>query len=163
MDRFVRVYEYFELDTILHWQPVQFYENGRDVFMFMRSNLFWKKQNDVAFYFGKITVLSHFLSRRHDVINLSIADISLILRWIEPQFGHRSGYSMVSFKISCDLECHIELLDQWQGKCIFHLYRLVCPFISPSILDRITLNFQLWSLKKGTFGFIGITSSISLI
>ena len=36
MDRFVRVYEYFELDTILHWQPVQFYENGRDVFMFSR-------------------------------------------------------------------------------------------------------------------------------
>ena len=55
---------------------------------------------------------------------------------------------MVSFKISSDLECHIELLVQWQGKCIFLLYRLVCPFISPSILDRITLDFQLWSLKK---------------
>ena len=33
--------------------------------------------------------LSHFRSRRHDVIKHSIADIPLKLCWIEPQFGHR--------------------------------------------------------------------------
>ena len=33
--------------------------------------------------------LSHFRSRRHDVIKHPIADIPLKLRWIEPQFGHR--------------------------------------------------------------------------
>ena len=37
---------------------------------------------------------------------------------------------------------------QWQGKCIFFFYRLVCPFITPSILDRITSNYQLWALIK---------------
>ena len=28
------------------------------------------------------------------------------------------------------------------------VYRLICHFITPSILDRITPNFQVWSLKK---------------
>ena len=28
------------------------------------------------------------------------------------------------------------------------VYRLICQFITPSILDRITQNFQVWSLKK---------------
>ena len=27
-------------------------------------------------------------------------------------------------------------------------YRLVCPFITPSIIDRISSNDQLWSLTK---------------
>ena len=58
-----------------------------------------------------------------------------------------------SFKISCDLEGHIDILVQWQGQCIFFLYRLICQFITPPILDRITSNFQLSSLKKRNFRF----------
>ena len=68
---------------------------------------------------------------------------------------------MVSFKIPCDLEGHLDLWGQIQGKRIFFLYHLFCPFITPSILCRITSNFRQWSLKKGTSGYIGITSSIS--
>ena len=69
---------------------------------------------------------------------------------------------MVSFKIPCDLEGHLDLWGQLQGKCILFLSRLVCPFITLSIFCRITSNFQLWSLKKKTSGYIGMTSSISL-
>ena len=69
---------------------------------------------------------------------------------------------MVSFKIPCDLEGYLDLWGQLQGKCLILLYRLLCPFITLSILCRITSNFQLWSLRKGTSGYIGMTSSISL-
>ena len=62
-----------------------------------------------------------------------------------------------SFKISCDLEGHIDIWGQWQGQCIFFLYRLICQLITPPILDRITSNFQLSSVKKGTSGFGGVT------
>ena len=65
-----------------------------------------------------------------------------------------------SYKISCDLEGHLYLSGQLQGKRIFFLYRLICPYITPSILDWITSNFQRWFLKKGTSGYIGITTSI---
>ena len=34
-------------------------------------------------------ILCHFRSSKHDVIKLSIADISLIIRWIESQIGQR--------------------------------------------------------------------------
>ena len=34
-------------------------------------------------------ILCHFGSSKHDVIKLSIADISLIKRWIESQIGQR--------------------------------------------------------------------------
>ena len=61
-----------------------------------------------------------------------------------------------SFKILCDLEGHIDIWGQWQGQCIFFLYRLICQFITTPILDRITPNFQLSSVKKGTSGFGGI-------
>ena len=69
-----------------------------------------------------------------------------------------------SYKISCDLEGHLDIWGQWQGQCqcIFFLYYLVCPFLTPPILDRVTSNIQLSSLKKGTSGFEGITSSIYL-
>ena len=40
--------------------------------------------------FGKNSFLNCFRSRRHDVIKLSIPDISLILHSIDSQFGHRS-------------------------------------------------------------------------
>ena len=53
------------------------------------------------------------------------------------------------YKISCDIEGHVDLCGQLQSKCIFFLYRLICQFITPSILDGITPNFQMRSLKKG--------------
>ena len=46
------------------------------------------KQNDSEFNFVRIPFKSRFRSRRHDVIKLSIADISLILHSIESQIGH---------------------------------------------------------------------------
>ena len=82
-------------------------------------------------------------------MKLSIADISLILRSIESQTGHRDQGS---------LRCHIKyyvtlkvtLTFGVNGKviCIFFFYCFVCPFITPSILDRISSNYQLWSLTK---------------
>ena len=76
---------------------------------------------------------------------------------------------MVSYEILCDIEGHFDLCGHWQGKCIFFLYRLICQFITQLILDRITPNFQVWSLKakekyrgmlRGeSFGCKGITSS----
>ena len=68
----------------------------------LRSSLFWKKKNDDALV--KITFKSHFVSRRHDVIKLSIADISLILLWIELQFSHRDQGSPW-----CHLKYHVIL------------------------------------------------------
>ena len=75
-----------------------------------------------------------------------------------------------SYKISCEIEGHVDLWSQLKGKCIFFLYRLICQFITQSILDRITPNFQVWSLKakekyRGMLrgessGCKGITSSI---
>ena len=67
-----------------------------------------------------------------------------------------------SYIISCEIEDHVDLRGQLQGKYILFLYRLVCQFITPPILDRVTSNFQLSLLKKGTSGFGGNTSSIYL-
>ena len=64
-----------------------------------------------------------------------------------------------SYKISYDLEGHLDLWDQLQDKQKFFLYRLICPYITPSILDWITPKFY---IKKGTSGYIGITSPTSL-
>ena len=50
---------------------------------------------------------------------------------------------------------------QWQVRCIFSLYRLNFPFITPPILDRVTSNLQLSSLTKGTSGF-GVISIFKL-
>ena len=55
------------------------------------------------------------------------------------------------YKISCDLEGHLDLWGQLQGKRIFFLYRLICSYITPSILDWITSNFQRWFLKQRNF------------
>ena len=38
-----------------------------------------------------------------------------------------------SYEISCDLEGHLDIWGQWQGQCIFFLYYLICPFITPPI------------------------------
>ena len=51
--------------------------------------------------------------------------------------------TMRSYKISFDLEGHLDILGQLQGKC-----RFISPFITPSILYRITSNFLRWLLKK---------------
>ena len=52
-----------------------------------------------------------------------------------------------SYKISCEIEGHVDRWSRLQCKSIFFLYRLICQFITQSILDRITPNFQVWSLK----------------
>ena len=67
-----------------------------------------------------------------------------------------------SYKIACAIEGYVDLWGQLQGKCIFFLYRLICQCITPSILDRITSNLQLWSFKKGTSGCKDTTSSMFL-
>ena len=54
-----------------------------------------------------------------------------------------------SYKISCDIEGHVDLWGQLQGKCIFFRNRWICQFITPSIVYQITSNFQVWSLKTG--------------
>ena len=54
-----------------------------------------------------------------------------------------------SYKISCDIEGHVDLWGQLQGKCIFFRNRWICQFITPSIVYQITSNFQEWSLKTG--------------
>ena len=54
-----------------------------------------------------------------------------------------------SYKISCDIEGHVDLWGQLQGKCIFFRNRWICQFITPSIAYQITSNFQVWSLKTG--------------
>ena len=54
-----------------------------------------------------------------------------------------------SYKISCDIEGHVDLWGQLQGKCIFFRNRWICQFITPSIVYQITSNFQVWSLKIG--------------
>ena len=53
-----------------------------------------------------------------------------------------------SYKISCEIEGDVDLWSQLQDKCIFFLDRLICQFITQSILDRINPNFQVWSLKR---------------
>ena len=56
-----------------------------------------------------------------------------------------------SYKISCDLEGHLDILGRLQGKWIIFLYRLISPFITPSILDRLTSNFNgdCWKRTSG--------------
>ena len=81
-----------------------------------------------------------------------------------------SHMTLRSYKLSCEIEGHVDLWSQLKGKCIFFLYRLICQFITQSILDRFTPNFQVWSLKakekyRGMLrgessGCKGITSSI---
>ena len=51
-----------------------------------------------------------------------------------------SQMALRSYRIPCDIEGHIDLL---QGKPIFFLYRLTCRFITPSILERLKCNYQL--------------------
>ena len=70
--------------------------------------------------------------------------------------------TLTSYRISCDLEGHLDLWDQGQGQCIFFHYYLIFRFMPPQILDWVTSNFQLWLLKKGTSGWRCITSLIYL-
>ena len=106
------------------------------------------KENDGEFYFVRITFLNCFRSRRHDVIKLSIADISLILHSIDSLFGHRSHDSpWCHMKYYVTLK--VTLTFGVNGKVnAYSFYRLIFPCVTPSILDRISSNYQLWSLTK---------------
>ena len=115
------------------------------------------------YFVKKNSFLCHFWSRKHDVIKLSIADISLIVHLIESQFGHRDEASRCdidviynimwpwSMKRDFYLHVYLDLWGQLQGKRIFFLYRWMSPYITPSILDWITTYFQRWFLKKRNF------------
>ena len=115
--------------------------------------------------FCKSSFLRHFRSRRHDVIKLSIADISLIFVRLSHNLVREIWVVHVtlrSYKKSYDLEVHLDLWDQCQGQCIFFHYCLIFRFMPPQILDWVTSNVQLWLLKKGTSGWRGKTSLIYL-
>ena len=65
---------------------------------------------------------------------------------------------MVSYKISCDLEGHIDL---WQGQCIFFLFHWLSIHNSVnSLLNYFKLSTVV--VKKGTSGWRGIMSSTYL-
>ena len=102
----------------------------------------------LEFYFVRITFLNCFRSRRYDIIKLSIADISLILHSIDSQFGHRSQDSPWCH-MKYYLTLKVTLTFGVNGKVnAYSFYRLIFPFVTPSILDRISSNYQLWSLTK---------------
>ena len=70
---------------------------------------------------------------------MSIADIFLILLWIELKFVQSALGSQ------CDFEGHIDIWGQWQGQCIFFLYRLISQFITPPILESLQIsNYRRW-------------------
>ena len=91
---------------------------------------------------------SRFRSRRHDVIKFLFADISLIQRSIKSQFGH-SGQGSPWCHIKYYVTLKVAMTFGVNGKVIaYFFYRLVCPFITPSNLDRFSSNYQLWSFTK---------------
>ena len=117
--------------------------------------MFLSKQNDDDFYFVKV-----FFYVTSGLVHMTSFKFQLRISF---SFYFGLSYNLFrvlwvvnvtlrSFKISCDLEGHIDIWGQWQGQCIFFLYRLICQVITPPILDRITSNFQLSSVKKGTSG-----------
>ena len=98
----------------------------------LRSNFCFGKSKMKSFYFVKKTK-----SSRHDS-KLSIADISLTI-WLSHKLVTEI---MVVQGIIQNIRWRwrsLWPLGQWQGK-FFFFYRLVCPFITPSILDRISSN-----------------------
>ena len=113
---------------------------------------FGKKQYDDDFNFVKKT-LFYVTSGLADMVSLNFQlRISLLffvgLSYTLVRVIWLVHVALKSYKISCELEGHLDLWCQWQGQCIFFLHRLICPFISPPILDHVTSNFQLCSLKK---------------
>ena len=67
------------------------------IFKLEYLNYLLSERDQTCFSKGKMTMtfislkhlLCHFRSSKHDVIKLSIADISLIIRWIESEIGQR--------------------------------------------------------------------------
>ena len=110
----------------------------------------------------KISFKSHFRSRRHDVIKLLIADISLILLTIESQVGHRDhGSPWCHIKYYVTLK--VTLTFGVNGKV--NLYSFLLPGSSvhnsvnswPNFFNLLTVV-----VDKGTSACRGITSSLYL-
>ena len=97
------------------------------------------------------TFLSHFRSRRHDVIKHSIADIPLKLRWIEPQFGHRYQGSPW-----CHLKYHVILkvtLTLWVNCKVNAYYFFLVWCAVHNFVYSLSNHFQFSTVvvEKGNF------------
>ena len=109
--------------------------------------------------------LCHLWSSKDDVIEISIADISLIIRCIDSQIGQRyldSTNNLEVCKIKCELEGHLDLLGQLQCKWIFSLFFFYFSFHNS--VSSWPNHFKFWTVvvEKGNSGCMGIMSSISL-
>ena len=134
-------------------------------FVVLISNLFWSKQNDDDFYFVKTFFY----------VTSGLADMTSLKFQLRTSFLFYFGLSHNLFRvvwevhvtlrlyqISCDLEGHLDIGVNGKVNVYSFVYRLICQFITPSIFDRASWKFQLLSLKNGTSGFGGITSSTYL-
>ena len=79
-------------------------------------------------------------------LKFSIADISLILRRIESQFGQRDLDSLCDFEVTWNIVWYWR--SHWCLESIARSMHILSLSFDLSILDRITLNFKVWSLKK---------------
>ena len=59
-------------------------------------------------------------------------------------------YFIIEKLYKLSVEIRISLCDTClnEKECLLFLFSLDCPFITLSILEGITSNYQLWSLKK---------------
>ena len=123
---------------------------------------FVKSRMTVSFISEWITFLNFFWSRKHDVIKLSIADISLILHSIDSQSGHRSQDSPW---------CHIKYYVTLKVTLTFGVNGKVNAYSFLSLDFSIHYSVNSWPnffklstvvVDKETSGWIGITSSLYL-
>ena len=123
---------------------------------------FGKSKMTVRFFFCKNYFLSHFRSRRNAVIKLSIAGISLILRSIESQFGHRCrGSPRYHIKYYVTLKVTLT----FGVNCKVNTYSFLSLGLSVhNSVNSWSNDFKLSTMfvDKGTSYWIGITSSLYL-
>ena len=102
--------------------------------------------------FLKNIFLCHFRSRRMTSLKFQLRISFLFYVGLSHNLVKEIwvvNMTLRSYEISCDIEGHVDLWGQLQGKCIFFRNRWICQFITPSIVYQITSNFQVWSLKTG--------------
>ena len=106
---------------------------------------------------------NHFRSRRHDVIKLSIADISLILRSIESQFGHRcqgSPWYHIEYYVTLKVTLTFGVNDKENAYSFLLSLGLS---VHKSVNSRPNyFKLSTMVIDKGTSGWIGISSSLYL-
>ena len=109
---------------------------------------FGKNRMTVTFFHKNYILKSLPVSQtwRHSAINYGY--ISLILRSIESQFGHRdrgSPWCHIKYYVTLKVTVTFGVNGNVNS---YSFYRLVYLFITPPILDRITSNYQLCSLTN---------------